>query len=76
MKRAEKAEARGDILSALRLADEALACPGFEHDINALQFRATAGEGLSKNRLRRIIPLSGTGLLPLGGISAVTGENQ
>ena len=76
MKCAEKAESRGDILSALRLADEALACPGFEHEINALQFRATAGEGLSKNRLRRIIPLSGTGLLPLGGISAVTGENQ
>lgn len=76
MKRAEKAEACGDILSALRLADEARACPGFEQDINALLLRAKAGEGQSKNRLRKIIPLTGTGLLPLGGISAVTGENQ
>lgn len=76
MKRAKKAEACGEILTALRLADEARACPGFEQDINALQFRADIGKDLSKNRLRGIIPLSGTGLLPLEGISAVAVENQ
>ena len=76
MKRAENAEVCGDILSALRLADEARSCPGFEQNINVLQFRAKAGEGLSKNRLQQIISLTAAGLLPLGEISAAAAKNQ
>ncbi|MDO5455799.1 MAG: protein kinase [Eubacteriales bacterium] len=70
MKRAEDAVACGDRSSAIRFADKARTCPGFESDLTALQLRAKAGEGLSKKRLQGIIPVSGAALLPLVIISA------
>ena len=77
MSRAQEALAGGDRTAALRLTDEARACPGFELDVRALQLRAKAGEGMVKKKLRQIILLPGETLRrPEEGSAAEPGREE
>ena len=64
LREAEDAYASGNTARALRLADEAMAVPGFEAAAEALRLRAKYGAGLEKTGVRRIVPLKETAPAP------------